>query len=425
MATNALTVDLRLPFRKGSVEYTPGYEADHEAVYQTLLNVFHRPDRDDFLATLSDPAYRPEQRLLVKVDGRIASHVHLTDRQVRLPGEVVKLQGVMWVGTLPEYRGRGYAQNLIRVASERARKQGVLLLTATTSMPEFYRPLGWGVCGRHGIGLIASRSLPTGGEGAQEARGPSWQVRPWRQVELGDLMRLYEKQFAATPGSIVRGEDYWRWMVNRRIQHVIWIACLGDKVHGYAFVKDHKVLEVAVDPQTPDALAALFGRIRSEALERAYPEVILHAPPDHPAMDQLRACGGKLIHREEWEGDVNMYHAPDPGKLLALMLPDIARRAKQSGADVPLDLGLSIGDQRWLIHIGAGKSSRLEPGKLGRRHLTLSGGSFVRLVLGHSSIEHLIADDKVAASSATALESARLLFPPRILWRSPLDCVTA
>ena len=71
---------IRLPFRRGSVEYSLGTEADHEAVYQTLLHVFHGPDRESFLGALSDPAYRPEQRLLAKVDGRVVSHAHLTER---------------------------------------------------------------------------------------------------------------------------------------------------------------------------------------------------------------------------------------------------------------------------------------------------------------------------------------------------------
>ena len=74
---------LQLPFRRGSAEFCVANEADQEAVYQTLLHVFHGPDRDSFLGALSDPSYRPEQRLLVKVDGRVASHVHLTERQVR------------------------------------------------------------------------------------------------------------------------------------------------------------------------------------------------------------------------------------------------------------------------------------------------------------------------------------------------------
>src|ERR1700728_2731471 len=73
----------RLPSGRGSVEYCLGTEADHEAVYQTLLHVFHGPDRESFLGALSDPVYRPDQRLLAKVDGRIVSHLQLTERQLR------------------------------------------------------------------------------------------------------------------------------------------------------------------------------------------------------------------------------------------------------------------------------------------------------------------------------------------------------
>src|SRR5436305_6769977 len=86
---------IRLPFRRGSVEFCLGTEADHEAVYQTLLHVFHGPDRDSFLGALSDPSYRPEQRLLVKVEGRVASHVHLTERKVRYGSGQMPMNGVM------------------------------------------------------------------------------------------------------------------------------------------------------------------------------------------------------------------------------------------------------------------------------------------------------------------------------------------
>ena len=106
---------------RGSVEYCLGTEADHEAVYQTLLHVFHGPDRESFLGALSDPAYRPDHRLLAKVDGKVVSHVHLTDRFIRYGSATIPINGVMWVGTLPEFRGMGFAQNLMRLASERAR----------------------------------------------------------------------------------------------------------------------------------------------------------------------------------------------------------------------------------------------------------------------------------------------------------------
>src|SRR4051795_9522738 len=87
---------LRLPIRRGSVEFCLGTEADHEAVYQTLLHVFHGPDRESYLGALSDPCYRPEQRLLVKVDNRLVSHAHLTERDMRYGGATIPINGVMW-----------------------------------------------------------------------------------------------------------------------------------------------------------------------------------------------------------------------------------------------------------------------------------------------------------------------------------------
>ncbi len=241
----------RLPYRRGSVEYCLGTEADHEAVYQTLLHVFHGPDRDSFLGALGDPVYRPDQRLLAKVDGRIVSHLHLTDRRIRYGSVAIPVNGVIWVGTLPEFRGMGFAQNLMKLADERARENGVPLQVLTTGMPQFYRSLGWGICGRQTFAQIMSRNLPQVGDGVIDTRGAFWHVRPWRQVELGDLMALYELQYARTTGSIIRSEEYWRWMIGRKYAHVIWVACLGESVKGYAFIKDHKILEIAYDPAHP------------------------------------------------------------------------------------------------------------------------------------------------------------------------------
>jgi predicted N-acetyltransferase YhbS len=414
----------RLPIRRGPVEFCLGSEADHEAVYQTLLNVFHGPDRETFLGALSDPSYQPEQRLLAKVDGRIASHLHLTSRPVRVGGLTVPLNGIMWVATLPEYRGLGLAHNLIRLATQRANEAGVLLQTLTTSMPAFYRPLGWGVCGNQTFGLASSRILPSVGDGLVETKGGPWHVRPWRQVELGDLMRLYDGQFGHTTGTIARSEEYWRWIIGRRYAHVIWVACQGEAVHGYAFVKDHKILEIAADPAHPQALKALLGRVRAEALERAYPEVVVHAPVDHPALTALREAGGRVVDQEEYEGSSTMYTAPDPGGLLRALLPDLQKRARDAKLALPVELGLAIGDRRWLLHIEA-RSTRLEPDKLSRRYVSLDPGAFVRLALGHCGIDRALSDGQAEVSASTAIDTARVLFPSRPIWRSPLDSSTA
>jgi GNAT superfamily N-acetyltransferase len=422
---STLTTDVRLPFRRGPVEFTSATEADHESIYQTLLHVFHGPEREVYLGTLSEPVYRPEQRLLVKVDGRVASHVHLTERLIRFGEHTFPLQGVMWVGTLPEYRGHGFAQNLLRLASARARSKGVLVQTATTNLPAFYQSLGWAICGRHSLGKIPSRNLPTGGEGPPDPRAGAWHVRPWRQVELQDLMTLYDRQFATVHGSIVRSEEYWRWLIGRKLAHVIWVACVGERVHGYAFVKDHRVLEIATDPAHPFALQALLGRVRSEALERAYPHVTIHAPPEHPALEIVREVGGKVLEEEESEGAVSLYHVPHPEALVTSLLPDMLQRVRQAKLTLPLDLGLSVGDRKLLVHLINARSSRVDTDRLGRRHLTLGPAAFARLALGHTGIDVAMTVDGVTASTTTAVDLARVMFPRFALWRSPLDSVTA
>jgi predicted N-acetyltransferase YhbS len=407
------------------VEYAPASEADHEAVYQTLLHVFHGPDRESFLGALADPSYKPEQRLLARIDGKVASHLHLTDRKVRYGSTVtLSLHGIMWVGTLPEYRGLGFAQNLIRMAAKRSRDTGAHLQALTTSMPQFYKPLGFGVCARACLAVIPSRNLPSGGEQPPPgARSSPLVVRPWRQVELGDLIRLYDAQFGSLTGSILRSEEYWRWVIGRKYAHVIWVACQGEHVHGYAFVKDHRILELAIDPATPDAMTALLSRVRAEALERAYPEVVINIPPGHPALPIVLAGGGRYIDSEVHEGSASMYTAPDPAGLLRAVGPELAARVKAHG-ELPIELGLQIGDDRLLLHVDR-KGAKVDHDRLSRRYLTLSPGAFTRLVMGHSGIDRAIAEDGVEISATTAIDAARTLFPITPIWRSPLDSGTA
>ncbi len=119
-----------------------------------------------------------------------------------------------------------------------------------------------------------------------------------------------------------------------------------------------------------------------------------------------------------------MYHIPDLGRFLNSILPELARRAAESGCPLPLELGISLDDERWLIHV-EGKNSRVEPEKLSRRHLTLSPSALVRLLMGHTGIAAAADEEGFIASTSTALDAARILFPPQPIWRSPLDSATA
>ena len=183
-------------------------------------------------------------------------------------------------------------------------------------------------------------------------------------------------------------------------------------------------MEIAFDPAHPQALRGLLGRVRAEALERAYPEVTVYAPADHPVMEMVRATSGRIIDQESYEGTVSMYHIPDLGPFLKAILPELARRARESGVPLPLELGICRDDERWLIHID-GKNSRVEPDKLSRRYLTLTASGLVRLLMGHIAIDAASEEEGFIASTSTAIDAARVLFPAQPIWRSPLDSATA
>src|SRR5205807_5538329 len=109
---------------------------------------------------------------------------------------------------------------------------------------------------------------------------------------------------------------------------------------------------------------------------------IVHAPNDHPVMEILLASG-KVIDQEDFEGTASMYHIPDIDRYLQSILPELTRRAREAGGPLPLELGLTVGDRRWLLHIEENRS-RIEPDKLSRRHLTLTPPVLVRLLMGHT-----------------------------------------
>ena len=77
-----------------------------------------------------------------------------------------------------------------------------------------------------------------------------------------------------------------------------------------------------------------------------------------------------------------------------------------------------------MIHIDS-KSSRVEPDKLSRAYLTLTASGLVRLLLGHIGIDAAAEEDGFIASTSTAIDAARALFPSQAIWRSPLDSATA
>ena len=411
---------------------------DHGVVHQFLLSVFQGPSNDHFAATLDDPFYEPRDRLVVKDRHRILAHVHLTQREMQFGPFTLPVAGVSWLGTLPECRGRGLAQSLLTSTARHMAADGAQLGLLRTRIPHFFRPHGWAACGRHSYSRAGARDVMAQLAPLEwDLTTVPYRVRPWRQVELPALMRLYGNNSASAFGPFVRSEAYWRWLLGSRTFDQVLVAVHGPdrseladdptSIVGYAITREDRnrpelqVLELMVAPEHPDAALHLMARACSDALERdQHISVALHASPDHPLHDTLAQVGGHRHWHEIDQGEVAMVRLLEPEVLMRRMAPLWHARADEARLDRPCELGLLIEGSRWQIVLTR-RSAKLICGKLGRSYLSCNWAELTRLILGHSGADEPLAAGRIECSTRLAAEMAGVLFPRLPLWNSPLD----
>jgi GNAT superfamily N-acetyltransferase len=404
---------------------------DHPSSHHFLLSVFQDPSYDEFISLLDDPYYEPSDRLLVKYKDRILSHLLMSQRTMHFLSEGVPVSILNWLGTLPEFRGLGYAKRLMHVADQLMREDGSMLGMLRTRIPYFFRPHGWAVCGRHCHSVASSRDLLSVLRGRlDKRRSPRLNIRPWRQVELPALMRLYRLNTTNTIGTFERTEAYWRWLISRKTFDQIYVAIQGpakmelddtnSSIVGYAVTRDDEVIEMMTSPRHPSAAYQLLSRACSEAIERDYHHVIVHAPRNAPLHEPFLAAGGQCYDQLAQAGEVFMVKVLDPGAMLRMLAGRLHRRAEEAGLSRPCELGLSVEGARYRIVLTR-RSVKVEEDRLGRSYLQCNDAELTRLLLGHLDLSVAVAEERMQASTAVAMEIGAILFPPLPIWRPPLD----
>jgi hypothetical protein len=412
----------------------PGCAGDHPGIHQLLSAIFHSPSRDAFHSSLDDPYYEPRDRLLVKRGDRIIAHLHLTKRVMHFGPMKLAVSGLGWLCTLQEFRGSGFARQLLRTADRAMAAEGAMLGLLSTKLPHFFRPAGWAVCGRQSQAHAGTRELlaQLSSLGLPPAEG-ALNIRPLRQVELTSVMSLYARATLGSIGPFERSEAYWRWLVSRKAFDQVLIAIdgpdkleldgAGSPIVGYAVTSGKTIVELVVDPEHPTAAEQLLARACGEAIERDDHAMLLHAPPGEKLFGVFQAAGGMLHQTEAHQGEVFMVKLLDPTGLLRLLLGELNVRAEAAGLARPCELGLHVEDRKFRLVVSR-RSVKLTLNKLGRSYLRMNLAEFTRLLLGHLELDEAAAGGRVTASTRLALEVGQVLFPRLPLWRPPLDDLT-
>jgi len=418
-----------------------GGPGDHGPVYQLLNAVFASPTRESYSASLDDPFYEPNDRILVRRGLQVLSHAQVTQQAIHFGAQSLPVAGLHAVATLPEFRRQGFATAVVRLAEERMRADGAEAALLNTSEPHFFRALGWVVCGRHSLARgharpilaeLSSRGVP--------AAADMPHIRPLRQVELPSVMKVYNAAIAGRYGALERTEAYWRWLASRGGFDQIFVAMGGNDLRawdafdspvvGYVVLKENQILELMTLPSLGSrncpagltrcqAAEQLLARACHEAIERDLHAVQFHAPPDDPLFELFRIAGGELHHREQFAGEVQMVKLFDPARFLARIGPELQRRLAAAGRK-QAELGFSLDGEKRLLTVSR-RGVRFKRANLGRNYLRLNQAEFVRLLLGHDALPATTAHGRIYASTRLASDTAQVLFPPLALWRSPWD----
>ncbi len=177
-------------------------------------------------------------------------------RDVKAPGV-----GVASVHTLAEFRGRGFAPQLIAWAEAYARTQGAQLSVLFSDVnPNYYERMGYQLAPAHQGEAVVAEKLPVAQRLLDVAGARFATLDAPSGIET--LIRVYQEDQGREPLSIARSAEYWRYLIARQPDDEFLSLVHGaeNTVCGYArwkvagdalFVRDLAVVSDATLSGTP------------------------------------------------------------------------------------------------------------------------------------------------------------------------------
>jgi GNAT superfamily N-acetyltransferase len=267
-------------------------------------------DRDVFARYFHhDPAFSDDLCFVAVDQGRIVSTFQVFRKSLRINGAVVDVGGVGNVFTLPEYRERGIAAELLTRGVRAMEEHEFDLSLLFAVRLAFYGRLGWMSHLRH---LTFIDSVRVDAEG-------SCSLAPFAAADLDAVTQIYERYNNRLSGPTVRNQPYWhgqlRYAGNPHEDFLV--ARDGDEIVAYArgtpLYDFYVVMEHGYLPGYEDALAQLICRLHATE-GAAFPGTIAQLAVAPVVQERLRARGLNLRTVEDvfW-----MWRIISPARLAA------------------------------------------------------------------------------------------------------------
>jgi GNAT superfamily N-acetyltransferase len=411
-------------------QISPARAGEQSEILQLLAGLPAAPTRAEFHAAVDHPEHDSANRLVARLGGRIVGHAEIVPRALvigsaTLPGAVVDR-----VAVLPECRGAGHGQRLVKAAEDRMRQTGAVLALSRTRIAASFHELGWSVLGRD----CATPGRPTEImarllEGPRRD-GEAVTMRQWRHVELPAILRIYKQNASRFVGPQDRSEAYSRWLVSRAAFDSILVALIGQdrydlhettaRIVGYAIQSGNRVLEVLADPEFPGLDREILARVCAEAIENDRQQIVYESSAADPLHAAVAAASGD-VHSGDRMIVAKLFKPLD---VLTAVAPAVAARVTAAGIRETVELGLDAPSFRGSIIVNNGVAT-VHAGRVGRSYLRLGDDELARLVLSQCDPTESVMAGRMESSTQMAQKLAGQLFPRIPLWCPMWDDIPA
>ena len=328
-----------------------------------------------------DPNHRPELHRLCEVDGRIVSAMRIVCQEVRYGCAVLKHTGVGDVGTLPEYRKRGYSTMVLRDAIRHMESLGSHFSMLYTGIQPFYERLGWA-------------SLPLWDDrftisGAALPASPQWAGRVVQfdaEQHSRSYRELYEQFNATRTATTVREERYWKLRFAEPRNDVLVAVADGQVEASAVFGIYEKSGRADVEEYawgTEGALEALLVELIRRGQEAGVGTLVCDFSGDAVA-PWIAARLAEPIEPKGWTS--LMFRIIDLPGLLRAALPELSWRVQgMAEAADGARLRLTWEQQSAVVALAGGKLTVTGGSEDPAAELKLSSGELVQLIFGEGA----------------------------------------
>lgn len=190
------------------------HKASHDEILEAHQNVFEHWNRgrtfeEHMIYRLYAPVHRRASWFVGTVDGKVVVSLGTYPFQFQVDGTVMPGSAIGSVFTVPEFRRRGYAEQLVNWTDNYHRDAGVGLSVLYSDIaPKYYAKCGYILCPSHEGWIEAGHSKSSS---SSQMSFVEFDIND----EFAEVATLYAEYHGAADISIVRGDSYWQSIIQK------------------------------------------------------------------------------------------------------------------------------------------------------------------------------------------------------------------